>query len=81
MGNRVFGCDICQEVCPFNGVRAQTSRNAAFLPRPGLDLTLEQLLCMTAEEYGQLFANSAVRRAKLTGLRRNAEAALRHRKG
>ena len=74
-GGRVYGCDICQEVCPHNRY-APTTRTEAFWPRPGvLGLTLGKIAEMTQEEFSALFRGSAVKRTKLAGLRRNAAAA------
>lgn len=74
-GGRVYGCDICQEVCPHNRYAPET-RIEAFRPRPDvLGLTLGKIAEMTQEEFSTLFRGSAVKRTKLAGLRRNASAA------
>jgi epoxyqueuosine reductase len=76
MGRHIFGCDICQDVCPWN--RKAPATNAADLqPReelvnPALDWVAE----MSAEEFGSTFRGSPVRRAKRSGLRRNAVIAM-----
>jgi len=72
MGRHVFGCDICQDVCPWNRKAPATSA-AEFQPRAGLvNPALEWLAEMSAEEFSQAFRGSPVRRAKRAGLRRNA---------
>jgi epoxyqueuosine reductase len=77
MQNRVFGCDICQEVCPFNNARTPTARHPAFLPRPAtLGRSLAELAVLPDAQFDAQFAGSAVRRAGAAGLRRNARAAL-----
>lgn len=76
MGHEVFGCDICQDVCPWNR-KAPATGAAEFQPREGLvNPALEWLAGMTAEEFHEKFRGSAVRRAKRSGLRRNAVIAI-----
>jgi epoxyqueuosine reductase len=76
MGRHIFGCDICQDVCPWNG-KARVGALAGFAPREGLFAPeLERLAAMTQEEYSAKFRKSAVRRAKWSGLVRNACVAL-----
>jgi len=72
MGRHVFGCDICQDVCPWNR-KAPATAAPEFQPRPELiNPALEWLATMDADEFRQAFRRSPVRRAKLSGLRRNA---------
>ncbi len=69
--NWVFGCDICQDVCPWNRFQQETDE-PDFQPRPGtLELTLRQVLDMSDEEFAERFQGSPVRRAKAEGFRRN----------
>jgi epoxyqueuosine reductase len=76
MGRHVFGCDICQDVCPWNRKAPATSA-AEFEPREGLvNPELGWLAEMQAEEFREVFRGSPVRRAKLSGLRRNAVIAM-----
>ena len=76
MGHEVFGCDICQDVCPWNR-KAPATAAAEFQPREGLvNPALEWLACITTEEFREKFRGSAVRRAKRSGLRRNAVIAM-----
>ncbi len=76
MGRHVFGCDICQDVCPWNR-RAPATNAAEFQARPGLvNPALDWLAEMSAEEFNQSFRGSPVRRAKRSGLRRNAVIAM-----
>ncbi|MBK8909796.1 MAG: tRNA epoxyqueuosine(34) reductase QueG [Chlorobi bacterium] len=71
MENWVFGCDICQEVCPWNRFQTPTSE-PDFHPRTGvMDLTVEQVQAMSDEEFQERFQGSPVRRAKADGFRRN----------
>ena len=77
IGDLIYGCDICQEVCPWNEKFALPLREDAFRPRPeivGKDArTLaRELLQMTQEEFSGAFKGSPMKRAKLRGLKRNA---------
>ncbi len=71
IGTWVFGCDICQEVCPWNR-RAKPTAEEAFQPRPWSAPELLNLLELTEETFREQFKGSALRRAKRTGLVRNA---------
>ena len=76
IGRQVYGCDICQDVCPWN--RAATVSNLAeFSPRARLvNPDLEWLAGLSAEEFRQVFRGSPVKRAKYSGLRRNVAVAM-----
>ena len=76
MGPHIFGCDICQDVCPWNR-KAPVTANPEFQPREGLvNPALGWLAEMKQEEFRQVFRDSPIRRTKLTGLRRNAVIAM-----
>jgi epoxyqueuosine reductase len=76
MGRHIFGCDICQDVCPWNR-KAPASTAPEFEPRPGLvNPALAWLAEMTVEDFREEFRGSPVRRTKRTGLRRNAVIAI-----
>jgi epoxyqueuosine reductase len=76
MGRHVFGCDICQDVCPWNRKAPATSVEE-FQSREGLvHPALDWLAEMSAEEFREKFRGSPIRRAKRTGLRRNAAIAM-----
>jgi epoxyqueuosine reductase len=76
MGRHVFGCDICQDVCPWNR-KAPVTTAHEFEPRPGLvNPDLDWLAEMQPEEFRETFRGSPVKRAKLSGLRRNAVVAM-----
>lgn len=75
-GAHVFGCDICQTVCPYNqgGPR---SADAAWAPRPGLDPPrLIDLWRRSDEELQQMMKGSALTRARVAGMRRNVAVAI-----
>jgi len=76
MGNHVFGCDICQEVCPYN-VKAKPTDETAYSPREGLLAPeLIPMLSLNDEEFKRLFRGSPVLRAKRRGFLRNVAVAL-----
>jgi epoxyqueuosine reductase len=76
IGRHVFGCDICQDVCPWNR-KAPVTSAAEFQTREGLvNPALDWLAEMQQEEFQVVFRGSPVRRAKLSGLRRNAAIAM-----
>ena len=76
IGRHVFGCDICQDVCPWNR-KAPVSSAPEFEPRPGLvNPDLAGLAQITPEDFREKFRGSPIRRAKLSGLRRNAAIAM-----
>jgi epoxyqueuosine reductase len=67
----IFGCDICQDACPWNR-KAKANHESAFLPNPGLkEMSKEKWEQMTEEQFKDLFKNSAVKRTKFSGLKRN----------
>jgi len=73
----IFGCDICQDVCPWNKKFQTTTSEPAFGPRDGfLNLKVEDIHLMTREEFGKRFSHSPVKRAKYEGLQRNARAVM-----
>lgn len=76
--NWVFGCDICQEVCPWNNKFEEQTHIKEFLAvNNEYEIDLHSLIDMTNEEYAIRFKNSAIKRAKLEGLQRNAKAILK----
>jgi len=71
MGRHVFGCDICQDVCPWNR-KAPATRAEEFAPREGLvNPALDWLAELSAQEFRATFRDSPIRRTKLGGLLRN----------
>jgi epoxyqueuosine reductase len=76
VGDWIFGCDVCQEVCPWNRF-ARPAGESAFRPRPGLPtLDLIELLALDEEGFRRRFSGSPIKRAKRHGLQRNAAVAL-----
>jgi len=81
MGNRVYGCDICQEVCPWNERFAQPAGEDAYRARDGLEgpslvELAERLLSLDDKGFREAFRGSPVKRAKRSGFLRNVCVAL-----
>jgi epoxyqueuosine reductase len=69
-----YGCDICQDVCPWNRFEQPTDESR-FQPREGnVNSLLADVLELTLEAYAERYRGSAMKRAKLSGLKRNARA-------
>jgi len=76
VGNHIFGCDICQEICPYN-VKALPTAEPAYAPRQGLHAPdLIPLLALTEQEFRHRFRGSPILRAKRRGFLRNVAVAL-----
>lgn len=72
IGDRVYGCDVCLEVCPWNRF-ARAGHQLLLVARQDLaDLTLGELLAMTPARFAEVFRRTPIKRLKLTGLLRNA---------
>ena len=69
----LYGCDVCQDVCPWNRF-AEPSPEEAFQPREhNVNADLHEVLALTPAAYAERFRHSAIKRAKLSGLQRNAK--------
>ena len=76
LGNWVFGCDLCQMVCPWNRF-ATTEVETAFTPRPGLEeLDLSHEITLPPQSFNHKFKGNPVKRAKRRGYLRNVAVAL-----
>jgi len=75
-GGWVFGCDLCQEVCPWNGDAIVAHHPEMELPSPRAELDLTDLLRIDREQYVECFRGSPMKRAKQEGLQRNAAVAM-----
>ena len=76
IGRQVYGCDICQDVCPWNR-EAPVSNIADFTPRTQLvNPDLAWLAGLSLEEFREVFRGSPIKRAKYAGLRRNVAVAM-----
>lgn len=72
IGHRIYGCDTCLEVCPWNRF-AQAGRQVLLAARHGLaDLPLREILELTPERFAAVFKGTAIKRVKIAGLLRNA---------
>ena len=79
VGDWIFGCDLCQEVCPWNRF-APAARDARLRARPLADWTLERFLELDEPAFAALFAGSPVRRTGRDGFLRNVCVALGNRR-
>jgi epoxyqueuosine reductase len=79
VGGWVFGCDVCQEVCPWNAEPPGAVHPEMELPPERAELDLARLLRLPREEYVERFRGSPMKRAKLEGLQRNAAVAMGNR--
>jgi epoxyqueuosine reductase len=74
LGNKIYGCDVCQKVCPHNR-NAEPTDIPEFMPREEfLNLDADRLQTLTPEKFSEIFRHSAVKRTKLAGLLRNLKA-------
>ena len=72
--NRVFGCDICQDICPWNWKKAKPHHVERLKPLTGLmEMTHADWHNLTREEFNQKFTKSPIKRPKYEGLRRNLD--------
>ncbi|HEY0971107.1 MAG TPA: tRNA epoxyqueuosine(34) reductase QueG [Gemmatimonadales bacterium] len=81
MGGLMYGCDVCQEVCPWNKSFARELEEPAFAAREALRgrdarTLAREVLAMTQEEFSAAFRKSPVKRTKLRGMKRNAAVVL-----
>lgn len=78
VGNWIFGCDICQDVCPWNKFKEPTDEDA-YLPREGVrDTDLEDWAEMNLDEFERRFDASPVKRATFEGFKRNVRNAIQN---
>jgi len=76
VGDWIFGCDICQDVCPVNR-KALKAKHTSFKQRPGFSTPdLVEILNMDQTDFSRKYKNSPIKRTKLVGLKRNACIAL-----
>jgi epoxyqueuosine reductase len=79
VGDWVFGCDLCQEACPWNAAPTPATDPALLLPPERAELDLAGLLRLDRDGYLHRFRGSPMKRAGLAGLRRNAAVAMGNR--
>ena len=72
----LYGCDICQDVCPWNRFESATDESRFAAREGNVNANLDEILKLTPESYADRFRGSAMKRAKLAGLQRNARALL-----
>src|SRR4030095_16846040 len=81
IGDHVYGCDICQDVCPWNEKFAVELRETAFTAREAIRgkdarTVARDILAISDEDFRKAFKGSPMKRAKLRGLKRNAAVVL-----
>lgn len=77
IGDWIFGCDICQDVCPWNHKFAAAAKGDSDTYGPSLaDIDLQQLLNMSPEEFARRYGWTALERPGISGMQRNARIAL-----
>lgn len=86
IGEHLYGCDVCQEVCPWNVKFSRDTTEIAFVAREVIDgkdawTLANDVLAMTQEEFSTAFRKSPIKRAKRSGLVRNAEVILENTSG
>ncbi|HLP16134.1 MAG TPA: tRNA epoxyqueuosine(34) reductase QueG [Bacteroidota bacterium] len=74
-GQWVYGCDICQDVCPWNRFARETERKEFFPREANIAPNLDELGAITQEEFSRRFSKSPIKRTKVAGLVRNARIA------
>ena len=77
MEHWVYGCDICQDICPWNRFSSETNIDSFHPRKDQTSFNLQSILEMKQEEFSIRFKKSPVKRTKLSGLQRNAKALLR----
>lgn len=70
----LYGCDICQDVCPWNRFQTTTQERRFNPHNDEASLDIDAVIAMEHDEYTERFRRSAIKRAKLSGLKRNASA-------
>jgi epoxyqueuosine reductase len=82
VGEWLFGCDVCQDVCPWNVSFAAPTDDPALAPRPDVRApNLERLLALDAAGFAQRYGDTPLERPGVDGMRRNARAVLANRRG
>jgi len=72
--NWIFGCDICQDVCPWNIKFSKITSEKEFFPQNGnIEIDLEEVFLIDQKKFNERFRKTPVKRTKLSGLKRNAK--------
>ncbi len=79
VGDNLFGCDICQDVCPWNQRFASDTHEPGFRAGTRPWPTLDEILAMTQRDYDERFGDTAMERCGVEGLKRNARVVMENR--
>lgn len=78
--NWIFGCDVCQDVCPWNNKFGRETTSTQFQDRTNIELNLSEVTQMTNSQFRNKYISSPINRARSKGLKRNAEFLLNSKK-
>ncbi|GJQ63038.1 MAG: epoxyqueuosine reductase [Melioribacteraceae bacterium] len=69
--NWAFGCDVCQDVCPWNNKFSEVTSEARFYPAHGTTITIDDIAGLSGKQFEKKYSESPLKRARLKGIKRN----------